>query len=177
MKNVDVPLWDKGDNTDNYTKGGGRANSMSFDGMIEADKNVLYAFRLVLGRKPSTREIAYYRISRMEKNDILLKLISGTEHKELVKNAKKFPELSKENSQLKSNILKLKSEYESRVKEYEDLNKLLKEKNNTITELRNTKSKPFITDEKVRLESANYNSKYISDDKSWWDKIIDLFFK
>ena len=83
MKNVDVPLWDKGDNTDNFVKGGASQRSMSFDGVVEADKNITSAFKLVLGRKPSTRESAYYRISRAQKNDIILKLISGAEHKDM----------------------------------------------------------------------------------------------
>ncbi len=185
MKNVDVPLWDKGDNTDNFVKGGASQRSMSFDGVVEADKNITSAFKLVLGRKPSTRESAYYRISRAQKNDIILKLISGAEHKELIRNAYKYPEVVKENVQLKGNILKLKSEYESRVKEYEDLKILLEEKNNTIKELRVTNGNPFVTDRRIIEESTTYNNRYVKAGsskryepvkKSLWDKIIDILF-
>lgn len=186
MKNADVPLWDKGDSTDNYAKGGARTRTMSFDGMIEADKNVESAFKTVLGRKPSTRESAYYRISRMDKNEIILKLISGSEHKDLIGSAKKYPKILEENNQQKSNILKLKSEYESRMKELEDLNKLLTEKNSIIADLRKTKDKPFISDNKILEESKSYHSNNQergriggskNKERSSWDKIIELFFK
>lgn len=187
MKNEEVPLWDKGDDTDNFAKGGGRsARGVSLEGVLKADKDIEKAFKVVLGRKPSTREGAYYRISRMKWEDIVLKLVSGEEHKELIKNAKKYPKILEENKQQKGTILKLKSEHESRVKEYEDLNQLLKEKNKTIKELRETKDKPFITNPKIMEESTTYHSKYkqrtetnqgLDNERTAWDKIIDLFFK
>ena len=186
MKNVDVPLWDKGDSTDNFARGGKSAQNISFDDMLEVDKGISKIFKLVLGRKPTTRESAYYRISRMEKDDIIHKLISSQEHKEILSNAKKYPELVEENKQQKGSILKLKSEYESRVKEFEDLNRLLTEQSNTIVELRKSKEKPFITDSRILEESKTYHSKYgerekmtgsINEERSLWDKIIDLFFR
>lgn len=186
MKNTDVPLWDKGDSTDNYSKGGARLRKTSFEGMLEVDENTEKLFKLVLGRKPSTRESAYYRISRMEKGDIILKLLSGKEHKDLISNAKKYPDIVKENKEQKSTILKLKSEYDSRIKEFEDLNKLLEEKNNIIVELRKNKDKPYISDRKIVEESTSHYSKYgarehakdsSTKEESLWDKIIDLFFR
>ncbi len=185
MKNADVPLWDKGDSTDNYSKGGAAPRRSSFEGMLEMDKNTEKIFKLVLGRKPSTRESAYYRISRMEKGDIILKLLSGQEHKDLVSKAKKYPDLIKENREQKSTILKLKSEHESRVQEFEDLSRLLSEKNNMIVELRKNKDKPYISDKRILEESTSHYSKHdqreyaknSSKEESWFDKIIDLFFR
>lgn len=186
MKNADVPLWDKGDSTDNYSKGGGSTRRPSFESMMEVDKNIEKLFKLVLGRKPSTRESAYYRISRMEKGDIILKLLSGQEHKDLISSAKKYPEIVAESKEQKATILKLKSEYESRIEEFDDLNKLLLEKNNIIADLRKTKDKPYISDRRIIEESTSHYSKYgerenakssSKKEESWFDKIIDLFFK
>lgn len=188
MKNVDVPLWDKGDSTDNFAKGGGASNrsQLSLDGMVLEDKNIQSAFKIVLNRKPSTREIAYYRISRMPKNEIMLKLLAGQEHKDLVQNGKKYPEAIQETKDLQQNILKLKSEYQSRVVELEDLNKLLKEKNSLITELRGDKKQPYLVDAKIVEESRTDYSRYgeresaakrLEREKPLFDKIIDILFK
>ena len=72
MKNVDIPLWDKGDSTDNFTKGGGKS-ALKFDQMVKQDQEIVDIFELVLGRKPTTRESAYYRISRLEREEIIEK--------------------------------------------------------------------------------------------------------
>lgn len=187
MKNVDVPIWDKGDSTDNFAKGAGRAgNKFAFDQMVEADKEVIEVYKMVLGRKPSTRETAYYRISRAQKEEMILKLISSAEHKELILKAKKYPDVIEENSLLESNVLKLKSGMEDREKEYEELNILLEEKNNLIKELRAKKDEPFLTDKKLLEESTSYYSKFSEresisyspdSDESLWDKVLNLFFK
>lgn len=187
MKNVDVPMWDKGDSTDNFAKGAGRSGSkMDFDEMIKADKELVDIYKMILGRKPSTREAAYYRISRAEKEDIILKLVSSAEHKELVLKAKKYPDVVKENSLLESNVLKLRTAIEDGTKEHEELEKLLDEKNNLIKQLREKKDEPFLTDKKLLEESTSYYSKFTdrenlpssdNEDESIWDKVLDLFFK
>lgn len=183
MKNVDVPLWDKGDSTDNYAKGGGSARLQSLEGTLSADRDVLRAFKLVLGRKPSTRESAYYRISRLEKDDIKLKLLDSKEHKEIIENAKLYPSIVKESKDQKVNILKLKSKYESLAEELEELHKLLTEKNNTIVELRKVKGKPYITNSDMLREAKESRSTLTNSsnppngEKSVWDRIIDLFFR
>ncbi len=184
MKNVDVPLWDKGDSTDNFAKGGGRS-SVAFDRMVETDKRIIEIFELVLGRKPATRESAYYRISKAEDTEVIEKLVRNSEHKELVIKAKNYPSLLKENKKQKSNILKLKSSIEDREKEFEEMKKLLEEKNTVIKELREEKGKPFLTDEDLIKESNQYYSKiseskskssYDVNDQSLWDRILKLFF-
>lgn len=187
MKNVDIPLWDKGDSTDNYSKGGGKS-TLKFDQMVKQDQEIIDIFELVLGRKPTTRESAYYRISRLPREEIIEKLIQSPEHKELVIMALKYPALSKENKQLESTVLKLKSNIDDSVKEYEELNKLLQEKNALIDQLRNVKGKPYLTNKKLVEESSSYYSKFQEreiakkesnsyNNESIWDKILDLFFK
>jgi len=184
MRNVDVPMWDKGDSTDDFAKGGGRS-SVAFDRMVENDKRIIELFELVLGRKPSTRESAYYRISRIKDIEIIEKLVQNSEHKELVIKAKNYPSLLKENEKQKSNILKLKSSIEDREKEFEEMKKLLEEKNVLIKELREEKGKPFLTNEDLIKESNQHYSKiseskgkstYDVNDHSLWDRILKLFF-
>lgn len=185
MKNVDVPLWDKGDSTDSFSKGGGRS-SIKFDQMVKDDQKIIDIFDLVLGRKPSTRESAYYRISRAEREEVIEKLIQSAEHKELVLMAQKYPSLLKENKQLETTVVKLKSNIEDNSSEFQELKKLLQEKNILINDLRDSKGQPFLTSQKLVEESNNYNSKFNdresftrianTEEKSVWDKIIDLFF-
>ncbi|MGI6484357.1 MAG: hypothetical protein ACOX0R_01925 [Candidatus Dojkabacteria bacterium] len=186
MKNVDVPMWDKGDSTDNFAKGGGRS-SLKFDDIVKEDKKIIGLFKLILGRKPSTRESAYYRISRASKENITEKLINSEEHKELIVSAQKYPEVLKEKKQLESTVLKLKSNIEDSGKEFEELKKLLEEKNRTIRDLREEKDKPYLTKKELIEESNIYYSKfsertptkksYNVNDQSLWDRILKLFFK
>ena len=72
MQDADVPLWDKGDNTDNFAKGGGSSFSL-FDSNEKESHNeeVEAIYELVLGRKPTSRELAYYRYSSVKKDEIL----------------------------------------------------------------------------------------------------------
>lgn len=185
MKNVDVPMWDKGDSTDSFSKGGGRS-SIKFDQMVKEDQKIIDIFELVLGRKPTTRESAYYRISRAEREEVIEKLIQSAEHKELVIMAQKYPALLKENKQFETTVLKLKSNIEDSRSEFQELHKLLDEKNTLINNLRDSKGKPYLTSTKLVEESNNYYSKFDerrpltaienTEEKSVWDKIIDLFF-
>ena len=70
MKNVDVPLWDKGDSTDSFSKGGG-SMFPNFD--TDEDKNPIIEkiFESVLNRKPTSRELSYYKYSVLNKEDII----------------------------------------------------------------------------------------------------------
>lgn len=183
MKNVDVPLWDRGDDTDNYRKGGVSSSQKTFSRIEEADKNIKSAFKLAIGRKPTSRESAYYRISKAEKNDILLKLINTEEHKELISNGRKYPDIVKEKKILETNVLKLKSNIDDFHGEYEQLKKLLEQKNLLIKELREQKGRPYLTNKSL-LETSDYyerkaaERRYREDkEDSFWDKILKIFFK
>ena len=55
MKNVDVPMWDKGDDTDDFSKGGG-SSSLGNIGMLKSkDPGTGKLFKLILGREPSSK--------------------------------------------------------------------------------------------------------------------------
>lgn len=144
MKNVDVPMWDKGDDTDDFSKGGA-SSSFSFEPSKTKIPAIEKVFQLVLGREPSSREMSYYKYSSLKKEEIIEKLLDGEEHKNILEKSKKFPELKKENKKYQSAILKLKSSIEDSSNEYLELKRLLVEKNNIIQSLRQNRDLPFLT--------------------------------
>ncbi|MGI5897614.1 MAG: hypothetical protein ACOX6Q_00410 [Candidatus Dojkabacteria bacterium] len=187
MKNVDVPMWDKGDSTDNYAKGGGRQGSTQgtlFGMGGKREKELKKIYRVVLGREPSTRELSYHRFSSTSNEEITLSLLSSEEHSKLIEKGQKYPELEKMCKLLEGNILKLRTTIDDKGKEMDELNNLLNEKSNLIEELRSSKDVPYVTDKKL-LESeytpvANaYYSNLRKETKkkySFWEKVLNLFF-
>ena len=153
MKNVDVPMWDKGDDTDDFSKGGASSH-LSFESPKVKIPAIEETFQLVLGREPSSREMSYYKYSTLKKDQIVNKLLEGEEHKNILEKSKQVPELKEENRKYQSTILKLKSNQEDKENEFLELKRLLVEKNNTIESLRTNKDIPFLTDRKV-LEDNN----------------------
>jgi hypothetical protein len=184
MKNVDVPMWDKGDDTDDFSKGGA-SSSPSLQmrkPSIKKSPLVKKIYKQVLGREPSSREMAYYKYSSAEKEDILKKLLEGDEHKEILKKAKEYPELKEKNSKLKSTVLKLKSRAEDRANEYSELKRLLEEKSETIKSLREEKNVPYLSDIKILEENnVHYSISKTAEkpkikDETFWDRISYLLF-
>lgn len=183
MKNVDVPLWDKGDSTDSFSKGGG-SMFPNFD--TDEDKNPIIEkiFESVLNRKPTSRELSYYKYSVLNKEDIIKKLLNTEEHKDLISKGREFPQLEENERIAKSTILKLKHNIEDIRQEHEDLVELLSEKNKLIDSLREEKNVPFVSGE---LPNNKYNVYYNSDDigkkdtyipkKGFLDKLADFIKK
>lgn len=185
MKNVDVPLWDKGDDTDDFSKGGGRSSSLPVRRFSSSKSPVVKKiYKLVLGREPSSRESAYYKYSDAKKDEIVKKLLESEEHKEIIEKAKKYPELEEKNSKLKSTVLKLKSRAKDRANEFTELKRLLDEKNETLRTLRIEKNAPYLSDEKLLKESDVHYSisrsaeseRSIRRDETFWDRISYLLF-
>ena len=106
MKNVDVPMWDKGDSTDDYAKGGGSHSSTIYKipDIEDKEKELKEIFFLVLGREPSSRELSYYKYSIIGKGEIVKSLLSSDEHKETIERGIKYPELEKMNKVISSLI-------------------------------------------------------------------------
>ncbi len=180
MKNIDVPLWDKGDDTDSFTKGGASASSFSMrQPSVKKSPLVKKIYKQILGREPSSREMAYYKYSSAKKEDIIKKLLEGDEHKELLEMAKKFPDLEETNSKLKSKVLKLTSKIKDNEEEFKQLKSLLEEKNATIKELRETKDLPPYLDGQVLEENGVHYSVsrapskevIIKREKTFWDRL------
>ncbi len=185
MKNVDVPMWDKGDDTDDFSKGG--ASSTSFAALApKADKSpeIKKLFKLILGREPSSREAAYYKYSPLKKSEIVEKLLSGEEHKNILKKSKKFPELKEENKKSKSSILKFKSLLQDKEDEFIELERLLLEKKEVIEELRRENESPFLKDRSIieekdkqfRVFNDKSNNPVSRRNDSFFDRLHYLIF-
>lgn len=189
MKNIDVPMWDKGDSTDNFAKGGGSRSSFFSDSSSDKTDEIKSVYQLVLGRDPSSREISFYRYSLVEKEKIVEKLLKSDEHKEILKKAQEYPTLTERNKLAENSILKLKSYIKDQESEHSELQRLLVEKNSLIEGLRETKVEPFLTDSKL-LEVSNshysvsksaYQSTLEQNDQekrvSFFEKVLRLFFE
>ena len=186
MQDADVPLWDKGDNTDNFVKGGGNSFSL-FDSDERESKNddVEKVYELVLGRKPTSRELAYYRYSTAKKDEIIKKLLKSEEHKQVIEKGRKYPELENQEKLAQSNILKLRHSIEDQNGELDEMKSMLEQKNREIAVLREEKRIPFVTQSflegKGMIYYANTKSsdteKRASVNSSWLDKIADFIKK
>ena len=71
------------DTTDDFSSGGGSSRSIKPSKTDRTDA-IEKIFMDVLGRKPSSREMAYYKYSPIKEDDIVAKLISSDEHKKII---------------------------------------------------------------------------------------------
>ncbi|HOK59900.1 MAG TPA: hypothetical protein PK432_02870, partial [Candidatus Dojkabacteria bacterium] len=83
------------DTTDDFSSGGGSFRSIRSSKTDRTDA-IEKIFMDVLGRKPSSREMAYYKYSPIKEEDIITKLISSDEHKKIVESALKLPGVQEE---------------------------------------------------------------------------------
>jgi hypothetical protein len=179
MKNVDVPLWDKGDDTDSFSKGGASASSFAMrKPSVKKSPLVKKIYKQILGREPSSREMAYYKYSSAKKDEIIKKLLEGEEHEGILEKAKKYPELEETNTKLKSKVLKLKSKVKDNEEEFKQLKSLLEEKNATIKELRETKEvPPYLNSEILEENGVHYSvprkplKEVIKKEETFWDRL------
>ena len=153
MKNVDVPLWDKGDNTDDFSKGGGSRNFGFGASVSDKTKKIEKVFETILGRKPSSKELSYYKYSVIEEDELTKKLLKGDEFKNNLEKLKEYPDLKETLRTAKMTVLKLKNKLNDQDKEFLELAKLIREKNNIITDLRKEKNM-FLTSDSVTSDSS-----------------------
>ncbi len=129
------------DTTDEFSKGGGFPSSAVSNtdrlSMIEQ------IFNEVLGRKPSSRELAYYKYGVLKEDAIRIKLLKSDEHKEIIKNALELPGIANELKNTKVSERKLQQKLEDVNNEIAQSQKLLNESNLLIKELRETKTNPY----------------------------------
>ena len=146
MKNVDVPMWDKGDDTDDFSKGGSKRGGFSFkESTTDKVEKIEKIFKKVLGRKPSSKELSYYKYSVIKEEELMDKLLKSEEFKENIKKLEGYPELQETLRIAKIGVMKLKNQLVDQENEFAELAVLLKEKNKIIQELR-TKDSAFLTD-------------------------------
>ncbi len=185
MQDADVPLWDKGDNTDSYTKGG--SSGISLFGMDEKEsqnEDIEAVYDLVLGRKPTSRELAYYKYSTVKRDDVLKKLVKGQEHKDIVDKGRKYGDLETQSRLGQSTILKLRQNLEDQVGEINEMKSMLDQKNREIAVLREEKRIPFVTQSFLEGKGTVYYANAQGNEKqkpstsaSWLDKLAEFIRK
>jgi hypothetical protein len=97
----------------------------------------------VLGRKPDTRDINYYKYSTLSENEIRGQLLAGKEHKQLVEDGREFKKMRERATQAETKIKMLEAQNQDQIEEFKHLTKLLKEKNVYIQEMRDKLKNPY----------------------------------
>lgn len=186
MKNIDVPLWDKGDKTDDYVRQGGTSTLRSNRyGSEENTRIVNDLYTLVLNRKPTSSEKAYYKYIDVQPDEIIHRLINTQEHADLIAMGRSYPNLEEREKEDQTTIIKLKHRIEDRENEFEQMQSMLNEKNKEINVLREENSNPYIQssfiEENGRKEiyySVDGNTDVSSPKpKNWVEKLTDLITK
>lgn len=173
------------DKNDEFS-GGGRV-SLS-DSPSERAKMIEEIFQEVLGRKPSSRESAFYKYGVMKPSDIRLKLIKSEEHKKILEKANRVPGLEEELKDLRISERKLVQSREDLKAEMISSQSLLEEKNILIKELREQVNNPYDFPSQIeRFESGfdvfhtkRPNTETRNENvsiKSILERIINLLFK
>ncbi len=100
-------------------------------------------FELVLNRKPSSRELSFYKYGVQDREEIIEKLLKDKEHKEALEKSKEVPELEENVKQAEHKVLQLKQQIEDTEEEIKQTRNLLDEKNKEIAILRREKNDPY----------------------------------
>jgi predicted nucleic acid-binding Zn-ribbon protein len=93
-------------------------------------------YQEVLGRKPDTRDVNYYKYSTLGEEEIRKQLITGKEHKQLIEDGREFNKVKDRASQAETRVRMLESQVKDQVEEFKHLTELLKEKNKYIQDFR-----------------------------------------
>ncbi len=165
------------DKSDDFSRGG----SSSF-GSISTDRVPMIekVFNEVLGRKPTSREIAYYKYGVLKEEGIREKLLKSKEHQELIESALKLPGIEEELKTVRVSERKLTQIVEDINQQMIESERLLREKNSSIQELREKISNPydFPSQTEKYEEGFDVNSRIdktpIIKRKSFKERIIDL---
>ena len=128
------------DKNDEFSGGGGSSFSSSLTERVLMIEKI---FKVVLGRKPSSREIAYYKYGGMKEQEIYLKLLKSDEHKKILEDAKKLPNIEDELRDLRISERKIMQSREDLKSEILSSQGLLDEKNLIIRDLRDSINNPY----------------------------------
>lgn len=100
-------------------------------------------YQEVLGRKPDTRDINYYKYSTLGEEEIRKQLITGKEHKALLEDGRDYKNMKERANQSETRVKILESQIRDQVDEFAQLTRLLNEKNLYIKQLREEKNNPY----------------------------------
>lgn len=169
------------DKNDDFSSGGSgysqKASSSTRTLLIEE------IFLQVLGRKPSSRELSYYKYSMISESEIKEKLLFSAEHEKIIQNASKLHGVQKELSLMQLNSKKLIQRVEDVENQLVESNILLNEKNRVIRELREEKHHPYdFVNNMERYEEGFdiYNTvrrkeEKIEKKRSFIERLLDFF--
>jgi hypothetical protein len=165
------------DKKDDFSSGG----SSSF-GPISSDKVSMIerVFNEVLGRKPTGREIAYYKYGVLDENGIRNKLLKSKEHQQLIEDALKLPGVEEELKTVRVSERKLSQIVSDLNEEMLESESLLREKNFLISELRQKVNNPYNFPSEMEKFEEGFDIKTKVDriqlvpKKSFKEKLIDL---
>lgn len=100
-------------------------------------------YELILGRKPSSRETAYYKYSPLNEDEIRIKLLESQEHKNIIEDAQRIKGLENELKGSQINEKKLTQQVIDLGKQIDEDHLLLNEKSSLILELREELQNPY----------------------------------
>lgn len=129
------------DITDEFSSGGSSPPKTS--SISKRTPMIEKIFEEVLGRRPSSRELAYYRYGVLKEEDIRKKLLKSDEHKKIIEDAGKLPNLEEELKSVRVSERKLVQRIEDINGESVELRKLLEYKDSLIERLRLKISNPY----------------------------------
>jgi hypothetical protein len=140
------------DTNDDFSSG--RRRSLR-DFPTEKVTSIENIFLDVLGRKPSSREMAYYKYAAVDENEIRIKLLKSEEHKKILESASKLPGCEDQLRSLKVTERKLLQKVIDLEKEIGEDYILLEEKSSTISKLREEIRNPYnLPDQTKRYEEG-----------------------
>lgn len=128
------------DKSDDFSSGGSSFSSNSPSERVDMIEEV---FLKVLGRKPTSRELSFYKYGVTTEEEITEKLLTGDEHKKIIEDAKKLPNIEDELKDTKIDIKKLNQKVKDVAEENMEQRKLLEEKNRIIESLREDLKNPY----------------------------------
>jgi len=165
------------DKSDDFSSG-----TSSSLGSIKTDRVPMIekVFNEVLGRKPTSREIAYYKYGVLKEEGIREKLLKSKEHQEIIEKALRLPGIEEELKNVRVSEKKLTQIVQDLNQEMAQSEKLLREKNFLIQELRETVKNPydFPTQVEKYEEGFELNSRAeripVIKHKSFKEKLVEL---
>lgn len=163
------------DTNDDFSKGG----SSSFGSISQKSEFIEKIFKKVLGRKPTSKEISFYKVSAISEEKLFRKLVESDEHKKIVKNSNEFPELEQRLKNSEASNVRFNQKLEDVTDEIVELKNLLREKNNIIIKLRGELKNPYSipTRREKIIEGFDVNNKLeTKEEVSPLKKILKLIF-
>lgn len=143
------------DKSDDFSSGGRRSSftDLSSDRIPMIEK----IYQEVLGRKPSSREISFYKYGSVREEEIRAKLLKSDEHLKILEDAKKVPTLEEQVRNLQLVEKKLVQKGQDLGQQIDEVQVLLNEKNSIIQQLREEVKNPYNLNDQLRRYEEGFD--------------------